>query len=126
MAYTGAEVFDMAIAVIDELSATGTINEADVREYRDRAPYLLNMWQHELKNVESIEALEKITDLEQELRVSDEGCISGVYYLAMHFALADQSDELAAFCQNKYYELRGIGRRPRQRHSITDVYGIVG
>lgn len=47
MSYTGTEIFNMAIAIIDELSDTGTISESQVREYKYRAPYLLDMWQKE-------------------------------------------------------------------------------
>lgn len=48
MAYTGNEICNMAIAIIDELSDTGTIVAAQVKEYQYRAPYLLDLWQHEM------------------------------------------------------------------------------
>ena len=47
MSYTGTEIFNMSVAVIDELSDTGTISESQIAEYKYRAPYLLDMWQHE-------------------------------------------------------------------------------
>lgn len=48
MSYTGTEIFNMAVAVIDELSDTGAIVDSQIAEYKYRAPYLLDMWQHEM------------------------------------------------------------------------------
>ena len=48
MAYTGTELFSRAIAILDELSDTGAVVTADVAEYQYRAPYLLDLWQHEM------------------------------------------------------------------------------
>lgn len=48
MSYTGTEVFNMSISIIDEISDTGTISDAQVKEYKNRAPYLLDMWQKEM------------------------------------------------------------------------------
>lgn len=45
MSYTGLEIFNMSVAVIDELSDTGTITDSLVSEYKNRAPYLLDLWQ---------------------------------------------------------------------------------
>ena len=47
MSYTGTELFSRAIAILDELSDTGAVVTADVAEYQYRAPYLLDLWQHE-------------------------------------------------------------------------------
>lgn len=116
----------MAIAVIDELSDAGTVSDSQVKDYKNRAPFLLDIWQHELKNIENIETMTKITALTQTLQVSDEGCMSGVYYLAMHFALSDQNSELAGLCQSKFNALKGLGRKPRTAAAIRDVYGVTG
>lgn len=48
MSYTGTEVFNQAISILDELSDTGAIVESQVKEYKYRAPYLLDLWQHEM------------------------------------------------------------------------------
>jgi hypothetical protein len=48
MSYTGTEVFNQAISILDELSDTGTIVESQIKEYKYRAPYLLDLWQHEM------------------------------------------------------------------------------
>ena len=47
MSYTGTEIFNMSVAILDELSDTGTIVDAEIKEYKYRAPYLLDLWQKE-------------------------------------------------------------------------------
>jgi len=126
MSYTGKEIFDMSIAVIDELSDAGTVSESQIKEYQYRAPFLLDMWQHEMQKVENITNLVKITNLNQTLQVSEPGCISGVYYLASHFALADQNSELAGICQAKFMDLKREARKPLPAVAITDYYSTSG
>lgn len=48
MSYTGKKIFDRSIAVIDELSEGGYVNDSQIKEYKDRAPYLLDMFQKEV------------------------------------------------------------------------------
>jgi hypothetical protein len=48
VSYTGTEIFDRAIAVLDELSDTGTVVDSQIKEYKYRAPYLLDLWQKEM------------------------------------------------------------------------------
>jgi hypothetical protein len=192
--YTCKEIFDMAVAIIDELEDNGTANITSKKEYYNRAPYLLNMWQQEnadnLSNIieyantddanlykwvkynipsgtkkikdiifidsdsQQISSIQyrqfgkadvyfyfskngtvrmmyvpfpaKVTNIGQTLEV-DEGCaISGAYYLAEHFALADQNDELAKICRDKYKELKldSMVKTPLSPTEIRDVYGI--
>lgn len=44
MAYTGEKIFMMAMAKMDEMTETGSLNPEDVAEYRAKAPYLLEIW----------------------------------------------------------------------------------
>jgi hypothetical protein len=48
MSYTGNELFAMSVAILDELSDSGTIVDSQIKEYKYRAPYLLDLWQHEM------------------------------------------------------------------------------
>lgn len=126
MSYTGTEIFEMAVVVIDELSDTGTVNDSQVKEYKYKAPRLLDMWQREIARIESITDVTKITALTQELQVSERNCISGAYYLAMHFAISDQNNELAALCKGKYQELKAEAAIPAVAVDIIDVYSLTG
>ncbi|WP_206460424.1 hypothetical protein [Anaerovorax sp. IOR16] len=121
--YTGKEVFDIAVSIIDELSDSGTVNPSQVAEYQNRAPFLLDMWQREIGRLENKTDLIKITSLDQGLPISDVNCPSGAYYLAHHFALADQNDSLASVCVSKYRELKRTASKPSLNVKITDVYG---
>lgn len=48
---TARNIFNKAITIIDELSDSGTVNDTLVKEYKNRAPYLIDMFQKEvLKN----------------------------------------------------------------------------
>ena len=47
MSYTGTEIFNIAIAILDELNEAGAVSDTQVREYKNRAPYLLGIWQRE-------------------------------------------------------------------------------
>ena len=42
--YTGQELFKRAMAVMDEISETGSLNPDDVAEYEAKAPLLLDIW----------------------------------------------------------------------------------
>ena len=46
--YTGKEIFDNSVSIIDELSDSGTVMDSQVKEYKARAPYLLDMWEKEI------------------------------------------------------------------------------
>lgn len=45
---TGLEIFERAMAMMDEISENGTLNPDDVAEYRAKAPYLLDMWSRKM------------------------------------------------------------------------------
>lgn len=195
MAYTGDEVFAQAISILDEISDAGTIVDAQIKEYKYRAPYLLDLWQHEMatkgklyatqvytnasqdnvnkwvkftlptgmKKIKDVMFLDsdsqigqiqyrkfgntdiyfcfpelgtvqmlyvptpaKITTLTQTLEIDESLCMSGAYYLAEQFAMADQNDELASMCRNKYKELKleSGDDYPLAPTEIVDVYGI--
>ena len=68
----------------------------------------------------------KITDLSQTIDVDDITCISGSYYLAEHFAMADMNDELARRCKEKFRELKidSMVKTPLQPSEIKDIYNI--
>lgn len=68
----------------------------------------------------------KITDLSQSIEIDDITAISGAYYLAEHFAMADQNDELANRCRNKFNELKLESniKAPLTFQQIIDVYDL--
>jgi hypothetical protein len=120
--YTGRKIFNQAIAIIDELSSTGQINDSQVKDYLARAPYLLDLWQKEMAVVEGLQNVEEIESLDQPVMISDRNCPSGAYYLARFFALSDQNTDLARICEQKYQAIKN--QNPLTSTDIIDVYGI--
>lgn len=70
----------------------------------------------------------KITALTQTIEVDDITAMSGAYYLAEHYAMADMNDELTARCRQKFQELKveSMVRTPMTITDIKDVYGFSG
>lgn len=64
MSYTGTEIFNQSIAILDELSDAGTIVESQVKEYKHRAPYLLDLWQKEIGD--SLQAVQEYENADGE------------------------------------------------------------
>ena len=121
---TAEDIFNKAIVILDELTETGAIADSEIAEYKHKAPYLLDMWQHEIARLENIEIENPITSLDQELEISERNCQSGAYYLAEHFAMADMNEELAAMCRRKYRELKSEAIKEIPTTEIIDVYGV--
>jgi len=68
----------------------------------------------------------KITLLTQALEIDDTAATSGAYYLAEHYAIADQNEDLAAICRRKFKELKVTLIKATSTLSsvIEDVYGV--
>lgn len=68
----------------------------------------------------------KITSLTQPLEVDDTTASSGAYYLAEHYAIADQNEDLAATCRRKFKELKVTLTKamPTSISVIEDVYDV--
>lgn len=66
----------------------------------------------------------EITTLSQTLEIDDITATSGAYYLAEHYALADQNNDLANTCKTKFRELKFAStvRTPMTSGNIEDVY----
>lgn len=49
--YTGEEIFERAMAVMDEISPNGTLNPDDIAEYKAKAPMLLDIWSRRMTRI---------------------------------------------------------------------------
>jgi hypothetical protein len=59
MSYTAQEIFEQAVVIIDELSDSGAVDPNKTKEYSNRAPRLLDMWQREvIKNSDAYKTFE--------------------------------------------------------------------
>lgn len=51
MAYTAQQIFDLSIAIKNDLSEVGLVTDDETAEFKYRAPYLLDAWQKEIARV---------------------------------------------------------------------------
>lgn len=67
----------------------------------------------------------EITSLAQTLEIDDITAQSGAFYLAEHYAMADQNTDLAKICRDKFQSLKfeSMAKSPLSNEQIIDVYG---
>lgn len=119
---TARQVFDMACVLIDEVSESGIILQENPEYFKTKTKNILTQLQTELlpSSVNPV----VITDLNDNLLVSDrEALLILPYGLATHLLLTDDPNT-ASFFNDRYEELKK--KRPAQRVAITDVYGVLG
>lgn len=119
---TGQEVFELTMSLIDEIEETGSVNETNTKGYKAKTPGILTVLQSELAKKEGLNMPPIITDLNNDLVVSDHTArVIMPYGLAANLMLNENPD-LAIYCNSKYEEVKGkIKTIP---HKITDVYNI--
>ena len=66
MAYSVKEIFDMSIALADEISENGTIDANKTKEYANRAPYIADMWQKEMADSGSLYNTEEYVSTDED------------------------------------------------------------
>lgn len=127
MAVAISDVFNAAMAIMDELSNTGQAQTTDTKEYEYRTPSIINMMVSELKmltgDFEDWLAVEGMDDLVPEANTSYAlGCMP--YGLAANL-LVDENPTAASFYQQRYEELRNV-YVSRQSASIDDITNFYG
>ena len=134
---TAQEVFEAAIAMMDELNDQGAADHSDTQEYKNRTLAILNILRGELypysdsyqigENGRPISA--QILDFETPIELDDYICQSVMPYgLAAHL-LMDENPSSANFFQQRYDELKmGLmrGYPAMGSEDIVDVYGRRG
>lgn len=130
MAVAISDVFNAAMAIMDELSNTGEAQTTDTKEYEYRTPSIINMMVSELKTLtndrEDWLPVESMDDLVPEANTSYAlGCMA--YGLAANL-LVDENPTAASFYQQRYEELRDIyvSRQSASIDDITNLYGGIG
>lgn len=118
----------------DFKSRTQIINEHEPWQYTDSGNHkwegsneLYVLFSYEgIIRIKYIPVPKEITSLDQTLEIDTITAQAGAYYLAEHFAIADQNDELARMCRSKYKELKmeSMLKNPLTPSEIKDVYGI--
>lgn len=134
---TAQEIFETAMGLMDELDDAGRADTGDSREYKNRTLSILNLLQGELYPYSDTYRVEqagkrpiaaRIEDFTMPLGLDDYICRSVLPYgLAAHLVL-DENPTLAAYCQQRYEELRATLARglPAESEEVEDVYGGLG
>ena len=134
MATTAQQVFETAMALMDQLGTDGSPNTADNREYRDRTLPILNALRGELypysdtcvrdtRGGRPIAAA--IRNMDEPIGLDDHICQSILPYALAAHLLLDENPSAASFFQQRYEELKNrlaVGM-PAKSEDIEDLYG---
>ena len=132
---TMSDVFDVAIAVMDEINDSGKTQTADTEEYKRRTPGIMNILLAEcypysdLKDPDAADSSWRRVDMdawEDSLYKIDNTLALGVmpYGLAANL-LVDENHAAASYFQQRYDELlnRKKSRAKADTGSVEDLYG---
>ena len=135
MATNSQGVFDLTMAMIDEVNEAGATDHADTKEYKDRTLHIINVLQGELYMYSDCYDLPEkgrrgvpvpVLNFEENIVSLDDYICRSIlpYGLAAHLLL-DESPSTAGFFQQRYEELkRELSKGLLAESSdIKDVYG---
>lgn len=125
MAYLD-EIFNAAMALMDELDAKGQAQTADTQEYANRAPSVVNQMTAEYKLLTGDgEAWAACEDLEDYVPVDATYALGVMIYGLAANLLTDENPTAASFYQQRYEEMRNlyINKRRADTGEIENVYG---
>lgn len=125
------DIFNITMAMIDEMLASGGLDEEAVAEYRAKAPSILTMLQTELIGIDNRYRDKKdwiypvvIESLDQTLQLDD---IKSQTLLTNGLAaqlMLHEDKTLANYFEQRYEEMKGMFLKPTPRKPETreDIY----
>lgn len=124
---TAGDVFDAAMALMDELNTSGEPRTADTKEYEYRAPGIVNMMIGE-KRILCGEhgTLITVESLDDDLiGIEDNYALAVMNYGLAANLLVDENPTAAAFYEQRYEELRDrfLQRQTAAQGDIENLYG---
>lgn len=134
MATNSQRVFELAMALMDEINDSGQADTTDTREYKNRTLNILNTLRGELYPYSDTYALAEpgkrpivavIDTFEADIGLDDYICQSVMPYgLAAHLLL-DENPAAANFFYQRYQEMVALLARgiPQGSEDIVDLYG---
>ncbi len=126
------DIFNIAMAMIDEMTETGALDGETTAEYRAKAPAILSMLQTELIGIDNRYRDKKdwvypvlIESLDQTVQVDD---VKAQTLLTNGLAaqlMLHEDKTLANYFEQRYQEMKGMFIKPTPRKPETreDVYG---
>ena len=92
---TARDVYELGIALIDEVDSDGSISAETEQSYEQRAIRILDVLQKELAFYEEAALTGRIESMEDTLEISDDTAMRIMPYgLAANFALVDKNDDM--------------------------------
>lgn len=137
MATTARQVFNLAIALMDEMNEnTGATDTTDTKEYKLRTPNILGVLCGELYPYSDTYTLNTdgtrpicpaVETIESTIGLDDTLCTTVLPYgLAAHLLLGE-NNVMAVFFQQRYEEMREkLKNSPASFESVSDAYGTSG
>jgi hypothetical protein len=120
MAVTAQQVYDMALVLMDEVTEAGSIATEEADAVKTKAKNILTQLQAELLPISQTPGV--ITDLSQNLSVTDrEALLILPYGLAAHLLLNEQNSA-TSYYNDRYEELKR--KRKTSITAVTDVYCV--
>lgn len=125
------DIFKITMAMIDEMLASGGLDEEAVAEYRAKAPSILTMLQTELIGIDNRYRDKKdwiypvvIESLDQTVQIDD---VKAQTLLTNGLAaqlMLHEDKTLANYFEQRYEEMKGMFLKPTPRKPVTreDVY----
>jgi hypothetical protein len=120
------DIFNMTMAMIDEMLDTGTLDAEATKEYRAKAPFILTMLQTELIGIDNRFRDKKdwvypvvIESLDQTVQVDD---IKAQTLLTNGLAaqlMLHEDKTLANYFEQRYEEMKGMFIKPTPRKPET-------
>lgn len=131
---TAQWVFEAAMTLVDELNESGQADHVDTTEYKNRALTIMNILRNELypysdtykqSNDKMRPTIYLIESYDDYIELDDYICQSVMPYGVAAHLMLDENPTVAAFCQQRYEELKaGLARGvPCMSQDIVDVYG---
>ena len=127
MSVSVEEVFNIAVALMDELSSTGETRTNDTKEYEYRTPGILNMMLADMHLLAGDHVKwTPVEEMDDTLAKTDDTYARGVmcYGLASNL-LTDENPTAASFYQQRYEELRDryFARQLGESGEVENLYG---
>lgn len=125
------DIFNITMAMIDEMLTSGSLDAEATAEYRAKAPFILTMLQTELIGIDNRYRDKKdwvypvvIESLDQTVQVDD---VKAQTLLTNGLAaqlMLHEDKALANYFEQRYQEMKGmfIKPTPRKPETRTDVY----
>ncbi len=122
---TARDVYERAMALIDETEEDGSVGSEYTADYEGKAPSIIDTLQRELAFYEDVTLTSTVVSLEDALEISDDTALRIMPYgLAAAFALADKSTDMYSDYSYLYRSLQRTIRRDEA--DIVDKYEILG